>query len=157
MREISILKQRILEYLEKAGVSKYECYKNTGITNGVLSQGNGMSEDNLLKFLSYYSDIDHTWLLTGRGSMLREEQQAVQTPQPADDSLLYTMYKEERIENKALTEEIGALKLTIRQQEEKIAGLQQASTPFQEDSTGSARTRKRGVVESGSARFAGRE
>lgn len=57
MRDFSILKQRILQYLDFKGITKYECYKNTGITNGVLSQPNGMSEDNLLKFLSYYSDI----------------------------------------------------------------------------------------------------
>lgn len=72
-RDISILKQRILQYLDSKGISKYECYKNTGITNGVLSQSNGMSEDNLLRFLSYYSDISTDWLLNGCGSMLRDE------------------------------------------------------------------------------------
>ena len=63
MRDFSVLKQRILQYLDFKGITKYECYKNTGITNGVLSQPNGMSEDNLLKFLSYYSDISTDWLL----------------------------------------------------------------------------------------------
>ena len=48
MRDFSVLKQRILQYLDFKGITKYECYKNTGITNGVLSQPNGMSEDNLL-------------------------------------------------------------------------------------------------------------
>lgn len=71
MREISILKQRILQYLDNKGISKYECYQKTGITNGVLSQNNGMSEDNALKFLSYYTDISAEWLLTGKGSMLK--------------------------------------------------------------------------------------
>ena len=47
MRDFSVLKQRILQYLDFKGITKYECYKNTGITNGVLSQPNGMSEDNL--------------------------------------------------------------------------------------------------------------
>ena len=76
MRDFSILKQRILQYLDFKGITKYECYKNTGITNGVLSQPNGMSEDNLLKFLSYYSDISTDWLLAGCGSMLRDDNQA---------------------------------------------------------------------------------
>ena len=75
MRDFSVLKQRILQYLDFKGITKYECYKNTGITNGVLSQPNGMSEDNLLKFLSYYSDISTDWLLAGCGSMLRDDNQ----------------------------------------------------------------------------------
>ena len=75
-RDFSVLKQRILQYLDFKGITKYECYKNTGITNGVLSQPNGMSEDNLLKFLSYYSDISTDWLLAGCGSMLRDDNQA---------------------------------------------------------------------------------
>lgn len=74
-RDFSVLKQRILQYLDFKGITKYECYKNTGITNGVLSQPNGMSEDNLLKFLSYYSDISTDWLLAGCGSMLRDDNQ----------------------------------------------------------------------------------
>lgn len=71
MREISIIKERILKYLDFKGVSKYKFYQETGITNGILSQSNGISEENLLKFLSQYKDISADWLLTGEGSMLR--------------------------------------------------------------------------------------
>lgn len=70
MREISILKERILQYLDSKGITKYEFYKNTGISNGILSQKNGLSEENQLRFLSYYTDINPTWLLTGKGEML---------------------------------------------------------------------------------------
>jgi phage repressor protein C with HTH and peptisase S24 domain len=70
-RDFSVLKKRILQYLDIKGISKYECYQNTGITNGVFSQLNGMSEDNMLKFLSYYSDISPEWLLAGTGEMLK--------------------------------------------------------------------------------------
>ncbi|MEI3154372.1 MAG: S24 family peptidase [Odoribacter sp.] len=73
MRENSIFKDRILQYIEYKGISKYECYQNTGITNGILSQKNGMTEDSILKFLSYYKDINPDWLILGQGSMLREE------------------------------------------------------------------------------------
>ena len=71
MREISIIKERILKYLDFKGVSKYKFYQETGITNGILSQSNGISEENLLKFLSQYKDISADWLLTGEGEMLR--------------------------------------------------------------------------------------
>ena len=70
-RESSIFKERIIEYLDKMGISKYECYKNTGMSRSVLSQTNGMTEDNLLKFLAHYKDINPTWLLTGEGEILK--------------------------------------------------------------------------------------
>lgn len=73
-RDFSILKQRFLEYLDAKGISKYECYKNTSITNGVLSQANGLSEDNLLKIVSFYRDLSPVWLLTGEGDMLIDQQ-----------------------------------------------------------------------------------
>jgi hypothetical protein len=71
-RDFSVFKKRILQYLDCKGASKYECYQKTGIANGVLSQTNGMSEDNMLKFLSYYSDINPDWLLNGILPMLRK-------------------------------------------------------------------------------------
>lgn len=73
MREISTFKERILQYAEKKGITKYEIYQNTGISNGIFSQKGGLSEDNLLKFLSYYADISPEWLLTGKGSMLKSD------------------------------------------------------------------------------------
>lgn len=77
MRENSILKDRILYYLEKKGISKYECYSKTGITNGVFSQKNGLSEDNLLRFLSYYRDINPNWMINGEEPMLKEDMRAL--------------------------------------------------------------------------------
>lgn len=74
MREISTFKERILQYAEKKGITKYEIYQNTGISNGVFSQKGGLSEDNILKFLSYYTDISPEWLLTGNGPMLKNDQ-----------------------------------------------------------------------------------
>lgn len=70
MRENSVIKERIIQYLDYKDISKYKFYQETGITNGILSQNNGISEENLLKFLSYYRDISVNWLLTGEGSML---------------------------------------------------------------------------------------
>lgn len=42
----------------------------------MFSQKSGISEDNILKFLSYYTDINSDWLLRGEGSMLKEEKEA---------------------------------------------------------------------------------
>lgn len=71
MREISVIKGRILQYLESKGITKYTFYKVTGVANGILSQPNGISEDTLRRFLENYPDVSGDWLLRGEGSMLR--------------------------------------------------------------------------------------
>lgn len=73
-QEKSQIKRNILLYLSKKGVSDYEFYKKSGITRGILSQNNGISEDNIARFLAYAPEVNPTWLLTGEGSMLRSEE-----------------------------------------------------------------------------------
>ena len=72
MRDFSIVKQRIIQYLDSVKVSKYEFYQKTSISNGVLSQKTGLSEENILKFLSYYLEVNPNWLLTGKGDMIKD-------------------------------------------------------------------------------------
>ncbi|MFK8283525.1 S24 family peptidase [Capnocytophaga canis] len=74
MREFSVLKERILYFLDFKGISKYEFYQKTGASNGILSQKSGLSEENTLRFLSAYPEVNAEWLLTGKGSMLKNEQ-----------------------------------------------------------------------------------
>ncbi len=71
MREISVIKGRILQYLESKGITKYTFYKVTGVANGILSQPNGISEDTLQRFLRNYEEVNGDWLLRGVGPMLR--------------------------------------------------------------------------------------
>ena len=52
-QEKSPIKQRILLFLAKKEVTQYEFYKNTGVTRGVLGQNNGISEENISRFLAY--------------------------------------------------------------------------------------------------------
>ncbi|WP_430615186.1 hypothetical protein [Flavobacterium sp. JP2137] len=72
MQEKSIIKQNILTYLRYKGVTPYKFYKDTGMTRGILTQNNGMSEENTLRFLDYYAEVNPEWLLTGKGVMLRQ-------------------------------------------------------------------------------------
>ena len=83
-REISVIKRRILEYADSKGIKKYEIYQNTGISNGVLSQKGGLSEDNVMRFLSHYSDLSPEWLLTGKGAMLRGQSAPEVAPPPSE-------------------------------------------------------------------------
>ena len=70
-QEKSPIKQNILLYLTEKGVTPYEFYRASGVTRGVLQQNNGISEDNIAKFLAYAPDVNIEWLITGKGNMLK--------------------------------------------------------------------------------------
>ncbi|OXA83783.1 hypothetical protein B0A56_00635, partial [Flavobacterium columnare NBRC 100251 = ATCC 23463] len=125
MREISFLKENIMQYLEIKGISKYEFYQKTGVSNGILSQKNGMSEDNLLKFLSYYSDVNPEWLLTAKGEMLKTNitTEAVQENSGID-------YKELA---EARKETIESLKETLESKNEQIQYLKEENTRLKQE------------------------
>lgn len=72
-QEKSLIKQNISLYLSKKGVSPYIYYKESGTTRGILGQNNGISEDNIARFLAYAPDVNLEWLLTGQGPMLRTD------------------------------------------------------------------------------------
>ncbi|MCF0190830.1 MAG: transcriptional regulator [Marinilabiliaceae bacterium] len=72
-QEKSLIKQNILKYLKYRGASSYEFYKDSGVTRGILQQDNGISEENLHKFLLYAPNISTEWLLTGIGSMFKKD------------------------------------------------------------------------------------
>ncbi|MGE4585834.1 MAG: hypothetical protein AB7D05_00665 [Mangrovibacterium sp.] len=109
-----MLKKRILQYLSLKGITKYGFYRETGISNGILSQKNGLSEDNLLRFLSYYSDINYKWFLTGEGEILSEnekqESRSCNQPQQYDNSNELKMIKDMAAENALLKKENEELK-----------------------------------------------
>lgn len=67
-----IVKKNIAKVIELKGITEYKFYKETGITRGVLKQNNGISEENIAKFLAYFPDIDANWLITGEGEMCRQ-------------------------------------------------------------------------------------
>lgn len=70
-------------YLTNKGVTPYEFYKASGVTRGILTQNNGINEENLARFLAYANDINPEWLLTGEGDMLKTKRSA------ASDSTLH--------------------------------------------------------------------
>lgn len=72
MQEKSQIKQNILLYIDFIGISKYDFYRRTGITRGVLDQPTGISEDNIAKFIAYFAEVNIEWLITGKGNMLKK-------------------------------------------------------------------------------------
>lgn len=71
-RDFSVLKLRIIDYLKFKKISKKKFYEECGVSNGVLSQKNGLSEDNIMRFLSVYPDVNTSWFLRGEGEMLKQ-------------------------------------------------------------------------------------
>ena len=88
-QEKSLIKQNILLYLSKKDVTPYEFYKKSGVTRGILQQNNGISEDNIARFLAYAPDVNVEWLITGNGDMLRTMQENKQEKSQYNDSLTY--------------------------------------------------------------------
>ncbi|WP_315060077.1 hypothetical protein [Capnocytophaga leadbetteri] len=128
MREFSIIKKNILYFIDNQNISKYELYQKTGISNGVLSQKGGMSEENTIKFLSYYTNVSADWLLTGKGEMLKKEGLVQQAHNNISSTITQHQtihapedYETLKKENQRLTQENSGLKDKIIQlMEEKI-------------------------------------
>ena len=47
-----------------------------------------MSEDNIARFLAYFTDIDANWLITGEGSMYRTPGVMTEAPPPDRDEVV---------------------------------------------------------------------
>lgn len=65
----SKIKTRMLEHVNYLKISKRSFYIKTGIANGVLDKTTGLTEENIMRYIDAYPEINPTWLITGRGSM----------------------------------------------------------------------------------------
>ena len=125
MREISIFKERILQILDIKHISKYEFYQKTGISNGILSQKNGLSEDNLMKFLSYFTDVSAEWIIRGKGEIfLQNSENSIKFEEKNTDSVVLTLLKR----NEELARENGQLQAENAELKKEIARLGSAPT-----------------------------
>ncbi|MEQ1733587.1 MAG: S24 family peptidase [Bacteroidia bacterium] len=73
MQDKSLIKQNIFQVIENESITKAIFYKKTGITRGILDQNNGISEENIAKFLASYPNVNPSWLLTGKGNMFLDD------------------------------------------------------------------------------------
>jgi len=74
-RNLSNIKERILHYTDFKKISKTKFFENIGITYGNFKgkqKYTTLNSDVLDIILAKYSDINPEWLLTGKGSMLKE-------------------------------------------------------------------------------------
>lgn len=81
MRENSKIKENLLQFIDYKGINKSEFYAQTGISNGVLTQKNGMSEEGILRTLSTFPELNAEWLILGVGDMIKGDRYLVNEPQ----------------------------------------------------------------------------
>jgi signal peptidase I len=95
MINLTSIKERIIYYIDYRKISITQFYKDSGVTYGVLSQKSKISEDNIVRFLTRYNDVNAEWLVTGKGEMLKDDVQPKAYPNKTDDRFVVS----EPIEN----------------------------------------------------------
>src|SRR4051812_2841246 len=84
--------QRIIEYIEYKGISKYKFYQTTGLSNGFLDKGSNIGSDKCAIILSHYPDLNPTWLVMGEGEMLLNEKEIDKADDPGVEYKKKTPY-----------------------------------------------------------------
>jgi len=69
--------ERMREYLDYKGITKYKFCNDLGFSNKFLDNSSNMGTDKACKILHYYPEINSEWLLTGNGPMIKEENTSV--------------------------------------------------------------------------------
>lgn len=63
--------ERLLQIIDYKGINKSIFYKETGLSNGFLDKVKDIGVSKLELILKAYPDIDMRWLITGEGSMIK--------------------------------------------------------------------------------------
>jgi hypothetical protein len=66
-------KRNLLIYLEQKEIKKADFYLKTGLSNGFLDKNDNISSNNIEIIISTYLDLNVEWLITGQGSMLKND------------------------------------------------------------------------------------
>ncbi len=99
-----MIKERIIQYLEIKGISKYKFYQETGLSNGALDKIGSIGADKCEVIYSHYQDLNLEWLITGKGEMLKGEVEEVERIED-----LKAHIADLRAENEFLKEQIREL------------------------------------------------
>jgi hypothetical protein len=108
--------KRIKDYLDYKGIKISSFEKSVGLSNGSfggqLKKNRTIGIDKLENILKIYPDLNANWVLTGRGNMLRDKHDHVQTqPLPTNPLSLIQLNYERTIES--LNQVIVAQQKTI--------------------------------------------
>ncbi len=83
---------RLQYFMEKKGINDNQMTVNAGLSVGLIGKakvsGKGMSSMNIEKILLAYPELSADWLLTGAGSMLKDDLNGIQTTKESTPSEL---------------------------------------------------------------------
>ncbi len=65
--------ERVVQFIEYKGITKYKLCKDLGFSNKFLDNSSNMGTDKACKILHYFPELSAEWLLTGNGEMLKQE------------------------------------------------------------------------------------
>jgi hypothetical protein len=98
--KIATTKERILQFIEYKQISKQKFFSQTGLKRGILDADKlktSIPDTFVTTIIATYPDLDLTWLLTGKGKMLRQPPsptgEEVSVPIKPDDSYREKYYK----------------------------------------------------------------
>lgn len=72
MNNFTSIKERLIHILDIKNISRNKFYQDTGVAYGILSQKNELKCDTLVKFITYFPDVNIEWILFEKGEMLRK-------------------------------------------------------------------------------------
>ena len=89
---LTTVKERLIYYLDSKGVNKSEFGRRIGVSNAfVTSIRKSIQPDKISAIQKTFPDLNTSWLLTGEGEMLKEEDtQELQDAELAEASINYT-------------------------------------------------------------------
>lgn len=92
MQNISPIKQRILQFIDEYCKSKRVFYSISGISRGTLESVTGITEETLAKVFAAYPDLSPTWVITGSGSMLvNQDKVGLQKKEYSTDEIRFSL------------------------------------------------------------------
>ena len=74
------IRDRIIEYLGSKGISKYKFYKDINVSNGFLDKSGTIGADKCEIICYHYPDLSLEWLITGKGSMIKNNESLLNEP-----------------------------------------------------------------------------
>lgn len=67
--------ERLVNYIEYQGDTKYKFYKKTGLSNGFLDKNRNIGSDKCEIISVHYPDLNLEWLITGKGERTKPNMQ----------------------------------------------------------------------------------
>ena len=124
--EVSV-KERLKLFLKKEGIKDVDFCRIIGVSTGFISGMRVSIQPDKLKSIAInFPRLDIGWLLTGEGSMLKNEIKSTASTNTMDTAYIYNMYEDYK---KLQAEIIAEKERRIKELETKLAKLEQQESP----------------------------